>query len=79
MVSEFNNAIKNADDLKERLESCRKLLTDMQEQQSTVEKGRPHIPEYEVEDHYPEDPRNLGLQQPELKKVRRGVSTNYNV
>jgi len=50
-----------------------------QDQQSTVEKGRPLIPEYEVEEHYPEDPRNLGLQQPEHKKARRGVSTNYNV
>jgi len=51
-----------------------------QEQQSAVEKGRPHIPEYEGEEHgYPDDPRNLGLQQPELKKVRRGVSANYNI
>lgn len=75
VVAEFNKAIREADELKEGLESCRKLLTDMckeQEQQSTVEKGRPHIPEYEVEEHYSEDPRNLGLQQPEHKKVRRG-------
>lgn len=76
VVAEFNKAIRDADELKEGLESCRKLLTDMckeQEQQSVVEKGRPHIPEYEVEEHgYSEDPRTLGLQQPELKKVRRG-------
>lgn len=82
MVGEFQRAVRDAEDLKEGLEGCRRLLADMckeQEQQSAADKGRTHIPEYELEDHgYPDDARN-GLQQPELKKVRRGVSTTVHV
>lgn len=76
VLSEFHKAVRDAEELKEGLEGCRRLLSEMckeQEQQSVADK-RPHIPEYEVEEHvYPEDPRTVGLQQPELKKVRRGV------
>ena len=76
VLQEFQKAVRDADELKEGLEGCRRVLMDMcKEQEQSVDKGRPHIPECEVEDHgYPEDPRTAGLQQPELKKVRRGVS-----
>lgn len=73
MLQGFKHAVRDAEELRGGLESCRRLLIDMQEQQSVADK-RPHIPEYEVEEHpYPEDSRTVGLQQPELKKVRRGV------
>jgi len=72
MLQGFDKAVEDAEELRVGLESCRRLLKDMQEQQSVTDK-RPHLPEYEVEEHvYPEDPRTVGLQQPELKKVRRG-------
>ena len=77
VLAEFQKAVRDAEELKEGLEGCRKLLSDMckeAEQQTIVDKGRPHGPEYEVEDHsYSEDHRATGMQQPEQKKVRRGV------
>ncbi|KAF8467242.1 hypothetical protein BDZ91DRAFT_793632 [Kalaharituber pfeilii] len=76
VLAEFQKAVRDAEELKEGLESCRRLLADMckeQEQQSALEKGRPHMQDYEVEEHgYQEDSRNAGMQQPELKKIRRG-------
>jgi len=71
VVDEFKNAVREAGELKDGLERCKGLLTEMklQEQQPTAGNGRLHIPEYEADEHvYADDLR----QQPEHKKVRRG-------
>lgn len=78
LLGDFTQAIRDAEELREGLEGCRRLLMDICKEQDqhhpSSEKGR--IPEYEIEEHgYSDDHhRNVGHQQPELKKVRRGVS-----
>lgn len=77
VLSEFHKAVREAEELREGLEGCRRLLTEMckeQEHSSIPEKGRPHIPEYEAEEHhYTSESNSMGAPQPEMKKMRRGV------
>lgn len=84
ILDEFNKAVQDASELKEGLEGCRRLIAEMckdeQEQQCVADKSLPHVPEYEIEEHggYVDDMRGSGMQQPELKKMRRGVSNFHN-
>ncbi|KAI5797466.1 hypothetical protein DFH27DRAFT_612177 [Peziza echinospora] len=78
ILDDFNKAVQDASELKEGLEGCRRLIAEMckdeQEQQCVADKSLPHVPEYEIEEHggYADDMRGSGMQQPELKKMRRG-------
>lgn len=77
VLGEFQKAVREAEELREGLEGCRRLLTDMckeQELNTIPEKGRPHIQEYDAEEHhYLTEAASMGApQQPEMKKMRRG-------